>query len=803
MTFDASSFQLPVFDVIEEIRKKLATNQTLILSAPPGAGKSTLVPLVLMNEPWLQGKKILMLEPRRLAARSVANRMASMLGEEAGQTIGYAVRFERASSNNTVVEVLTEGILTRMLHQDKRLADVGLVIFDEFHERSIHADVAMAFCRETQKTLRPDLKILVMSATLDMPQLSELLEAPVVESQGKRYPVKIHYTGQSDMDLLPELTARIVKKAVRENEGDLLVFLPGQGEILQCQSILKRELKGFSIHALYGQLPYSRQLAAIKPDKNGKRKIVLSTSIAETSLTIEGVKVVVDSGFGKVSRFDPKTELSRLVTVKISKDSADQRAGRAGRLSPGVCYRMWSEEAHEDLNRFRIPEILETDLAALVLDMAHWGVKEISKLTWLTQPPKVSLYRAERTLENIDSIEDGKITEHGKSVYKLPCHPRIAHMLIQAEKEDKIGLAADLAALLEERDPLGPAEGVDINERIIALRNFRASGGKNKRMARIEKVSQSYRKLFDIEPDNDTDFDPFESGLLLANAYPERIACSRPGNNAQFQLANGALASFHHKDELAFEQWLTVSHVDARKGMGKIFMASPLNPKDLTAMIKEKEITTWDLDSGTLSTSINLCIGGIVLRSTPLPESDNSKATVAKSEALRKHGEELLNFTDEFTQWQNRVLSLGKWNPNQGWPDVNTQTILMINHEWLSPHLKDVNLPSDLYSLDLLKIVSDYFLNSRQKKLLDQLAPEQLEQGDDLNFPIQYFTNGQTPWIKVDLKTLKNFSKNPVINDGRQKVNLFLNDQALNEPVLIKNVEKQKLEIKKLLSGKE
>lgn len=799
MAFDASSFQLPVFDVLEEIREKLAKNQTLILSAPPGAGKSTLVPLVLMNEPWLQGKKILMLEPRRLAARSVANRMASMLGEETGQTIGYAVRFERASSKNTVVEVLTEGILTRMLHQDRSLKDIGLVIFDEYHERSIHADVAMAFCRETQKLLRPDLKILIMSATLDMPQLSELLEAPIVESKGKMYPVKIHYTGQSDLDLLPELTARVVKKAARENDGDMLVFLPGQGEILQCQSILKKELKSFSVHALYGQLPYSKQLAAIKPDKNGKRKIVLSTSIAETSLTIEGIKVVIDSGFGKVSRFDPKTELSRLVTIKISRDSADQRAGRAGRLSPGVCYRMWSEDSHEDLNNFRTPEILETDLASLVLDMATWGVKDISKLTWLTPPPRVSLFRAETTLENISALDNGNITEHGKSINKLPCHPRIAHMLLQAEKDEKLGLATDLAALLEERDPLGPAEGVDINNRIIALRNFRSTGGKNKRMARIEKVAKSYRKLFEIEPENETDIDLFESGLLLAYAYPERIACSRPGNNAQFQLSNGTLASFSHKDELAFEQWLTVSHVDTRKGMGKIFLASPLNPKDLSSMIIEKEVVSWDIHTGDLSTSKNLCIGGIVLRSTPIGDSDESQKYQAISEAIRVHGEDLLNFSDDFINWQNRVLSLRKWNSNQGWPDVNTQALLLINHEWLGPFLNDIELPEDLKELNLLNIASEYFLNSGLAKMFDILAPTNISPRNGKNYPIQYFSNGNNPWINIDLNDLKSFKINPFINEGRQKINILLSDKTLKDPILIKDAAKQIPELEKKL----
>lgn len=717
MTFDPFNIDLPVRDIIPQVQAHLSKGNTLIVNAPPGAGKSTLLPLALLNEPWLDGKKILMLEPRRLAAKTIASRMAYLLGEEVGQTIGYRIRFENVTSEKTKIEVLTEGILTRMIHSDNSLKGVAMVIFDEFHERSIHADVAMALCREAQQMLRPDLRIMVMSATLDMPQLTELLKAPVAESFGKQYPVDILYTGDQDESLLPEMTARTVVKAANEKEGDILVFLPGQWEITQCEQILKRELRNFSIHPLYGQLPPNKQFSAIVPNRHGKRKIVLATSIAETSLTIEGIKIVVDSGFGRTSRFDPKSGLSRLETVQISKDSADQRAGRAGRLSPGTCYRMWSKATNEKLAEHRTPEILEVDLASLVLDMAQWGIIDISQLTWLTPPPKGALTQATETLHQLNALENGRITEHGKKIHALPCHPRIAHMLLMAEQDDKLALATDIAALLEERDPLSKEAGIDINVRIEFLRRYRNENGKGKQLGKVEKIAQSYRNLFKIEADNGP-IDPYETGVLLAHCYPERIAYARPGNNAQFQLANGKYASASHKDELAHEPWLAIANLDARDGMGKIFLASPLNPKDLAPLVKEKVVITWDTEDGELTASKDLRIGSIVLRSKALPPPEEKFRLHAISDAIKREGESLLPFNKEVRQWQQKILDLRKQNPQEGWPDVSTQTLLMTNAEWLLPYLEKVKTPEDLKSLNLLGILAKFIDKEKKARLL-------------------------------------------------------------------------------------
>ncbi|MGF1637512.1 MAG: ATP-dependent helicase HrpB [Cyclobacteriaceae bacterium] len=770
--FDPYSIDLPVTDIIHDVKNHLTAGNTLIINAPPGAGKSTLIPLALMHEPWLADKKILMLEPRRLAAKTIAARMSQLLGEETGNSVGYRIRFENVIGANTKIEVLTEGILTRMIHQDNALEGVGMVIFDEFHERSIYADVAMALCRETQQVLRNDLRVLIMSATLDLPGLTSLLQCPVAESKGKQYPVDVEYIGEQDLSVLPEMATRTVLNAIKETEGDVLVFLPGKGEIKKCEALLKGELRNVAIHPLYGELPVLKQYSAIMPNRQGKRKVVLATSIAETSLTIEGIKVVVDSGFARTSKFDLKSGLSRLETVPVSKDSADQRAGRAGRLSPGKCYRMWSKATHSRLAEHRTPEIMEADLASLLLDMAQWGIENPNQLTWLTPPPQGAVAQARETLHQLNALEEGRITEHGKKVHSLPCHPRLAHMLLMAEEEDKLGLATDIAAILEERDPLGNEAGIDINIRIETLRRFRNDEAKAKRFNRIEKIARSYRKLFDAGIDNGP-VDPYETGVLLAHAYPERIAFARPGNNAQFQLANGKFAMAGHKDDLAHEPWLAVAQVDARSGMGKIFLASPLNPKDLAPLLKEKDIITWDTRKGGLIATRDLRIGSIVLRSTPMPSPDEKHLIEAICNALKTEGSLLLDFSEEVQQWQNRVMSLRKWRPAESWPDVTTQTLLLTVKEWLPPYLKDVKKPEDLKKINLNEVLHNH-LSWEKQQALDQLAPRKIKVPSGSEIPIHYMPNGEAPVLAVRLQEMFGLADTPKINEGKTGLLLHL-----------------------------
>jgi ATP-dependent helicase HrpB len=763
--FDPFSFHLPVAEIISQVKTHLQQSSSLIIQAPPGAGKSTLLPLALLDEPWLQGKKIIMLEPRRLATKSIAQRMASMINEDTGETVGYRIRFESAISSHTRLEVITEGILTRMMHSDNELNDVGLVIFDEFHERNLHSEVALALCREIQQVLRPDLRILLMSATIDTEQLSGLLSADVIQSKGRQYPVEVNYLQEADEYAIGEDTARQIIPLTKQHDGDFLVFLPGQGEIKKAEEILRRALPDDIVVPLYGQLSPSEQNKAILPHPSGKRKIVLSTDIAETSLTIEGVKVVVDSGYAKSNRFDARSGLSRLVLHRISKDSADQRSGRAGRLTSGHSYRLWSKATQAQLAEYRVPELMEADLTGLVLDMKAWGKEDIRSMTWLTPPPAGNLALAEKILEAIDALTDGILTAHGREIHQVPCHPRIAHMLLYAKKVNQLGLATDIAAVLEERDPLPADSGVDLNLRIEALRRFRSRGASIARIKKIEKIAAQYRRMFSIDPTNDP-VDPWQTGLLLAYAYPERIAAARPGNNAQFQLANGKIAQIGHRDDLAHESWLAVAHVDAREGMGKIWLAAPINPKDLAPMLKTKEVLKWDRKKGGLQAHSEIRIGSIVLGTRPLAKYPVGDVTEAILQAIREEGELLLDFNEEVEQFLLRIQSLKIWNPNQDWPEWSIASLCEKPETWIAPYLQNITKNEDFKKLNLVQILSSS-LEFELQKLLERLAPASIEVPSGSKIKLQYRSDGQAPLLSVRLQELFGLLETPRINEGR------------------------------------
>jgi ATP-dependent helicase HrpB len=765
LSFSFENIDLPIREVIPAIKQSLEVSNTLIVGAPPGAGKSTLLPLALLDCGFLEGKKILMLEPRRLAAKSISWRMADLLGKKTGETVGYRIRFESMVSTKTRIEVLTEGILAKMLHDDSVLDHVGMVIFDEFHERNIHADLAMALCREIQQVLRPDLRILVMSATLDMPELSKLLDAPVIQSQGRTFPVDIEYAGDIDFETLPEMMAKTVRTLAQNTQGDILAFLPGQGEIKKTEAILRKSLPDFAIHPLYGQLSPMAQQHAIFPNKHGKRKVVLATSIAETSLTIEGIVIVVDSGFARTSKFNPKTGLSKLETIRVTKDAADQRAGRAGRLGPGKCLRLWSKATQLKLADFRIPEIQEADLASLVLELARWGINDIKSMTWLTPPPAGHVAQAKELLENIHALEGGKLTEHGISISQIPAHPRIAHMLLISKDHGEIALATDIAAILEEKDPLEEQSGVDINLRIEALRRARREKLSIKALDKIEKIANQYRRILNIEEENGP-FDPFVTGLLIANAFPERIASARPGNNAQFQLANGKLVQMGHRDDLAHEPWIAVCHVDARDKMGKIFLASPLNPKDLRGMVKEKRIIQWDHKEGILVAQNQLGIGSIVLQSQQIKNITEEERSNAILSSIQENGQHMLPFDDTVEQLQNRLASLRIWNPEENWPDLSTDTLLEHAENWLLPYLNGVRNQEQLNKLDLKSILLNSLEYSQQETLQD-LAPEKIQVPSGSWIGIQYFSHGEPPVLAVRLQEVFGWLDTPRINRGK------------------------------------
>src|SRR5690606_8877903 len=770
--FDLRDIDLPITEVISKVKHDLSTNNTLVLSTPPGAGKSTIVPLALLDAPWLQGRKIVMLEPRRLAASSIAHRMAALLGEDTGETVGYRVRFENQTTSHTRTVVVTEGILTRMLHQDNALEDVGLVIFDEFHERRLHTDLSMVLCRESQQVLRPDLRLLIMSATLDVEPLSRLLRCPVVESKGRLHPVNLIHTDEPPLHQLPEQCARTILKALRENDGDVLAFLPGEAEIRKCRALLTSEALGVSIHPLYGQLPLAEQQMAIQPRRDGRRKVVLATAIAETSLTIEGISNVVDSGFTRTMLFDPPSGLSRLKTVRISLDAADQRAGRAGRLGPGTCYRMWTRATELRMAAFRTPEIAEADLTSLLLDLAAWGIQEIEKLDWLTPPPTNAIAQARDTLRNLNAVIDNKITPHGRQLHALPCHPRIAHMLLTARDLGWLSLATDIASLLEERDPLGREVGAAIGSRIDALRKHRRLGDKDRRFDNLEKIARSYRKLLHADEDNALT-DPYHTGLLLAHAYPERIAKMRAGEFGVFQLSNGKRALLNTDDDLSRESWLAIAHLDAREGLGKVFLAAPVDPNELTLFAKETTRIEWDTKKGGISATKDLRLGNIALASVPLPQPDSQEVIGAICKAITSEGLQLLSFTDAVLKWQNRVLSLRKWCPGAGWPDVSTPALLQHPEAWLTPYLTGIKKVEDLRRLDLLRILENSIDYAKQQDL-NRLAPTHLAVPSGSSIALSYSPLGEPPVLAVRLQEVFGMLETPFVNDGRMPVLLHL-----------------------------
>ncbi|WP_339925644.1 ATP-dependent helicase HrpB [uncultured Cyclobacterium sp.] len=757
--------QLPILEVIPQLKKQLQLFPILLLHAPPGAGKSTLAPLTLMDEPWLQGKKILMLEPRKLAAISIAKRMAQILNERVGERVGYRVRFNTCVGKQTQIEVITEGILTRMMQEDNALEEVGLILFDEFHERSIHADLGLAISREIQQVLRPDLKLLIMSATLDSKDLSANLKAPLVESMGKAFPVTINYREGTDLYALPESISHTIKEAIAEHDGDLLVFLPGQGEINKTAQILAQRYPQLAIYKLYGQLAFNQQQAALFPHPEGKRKIVLATAIAETSLTIEGIKIVIDGGFMRTSRFNPNSGLNKLVTIPVTQDTATQRAGRAGRLSPGVCYRLWSLGSQERLLPFRKPEILETDLTSLALELYKWGINDPLKLNWLTPPPPGNWSQAISTLEHLGAIAEGKITRHGIALHNFPCHPRIAHLLVYSQGLGLEGLATDLAAVLEEKDPLPPGESLDINRRIEGLRRFRATSSSRYNFKKIEQVAKAYRHILNIKVENKP-IDPFATGMLIAQAFSERIASARPDSQAQYQLANGKIANMDKMDDLSHEPWLAIAQMDERKGMGKIFMAAPLSPTDLRLMVKSTERVFWDEQEGSLQAVEELKIGQIVLQKKRLQNPNSQLILDTLLDMLVQNGKKWLTFDDSFIQLQHRIMSLRAWNGPGTLPDFNTTQLLKTVKTWLAPYLKGISSGNELKRLPLATILKNS-LNYEQQEELKRLAPEKISLPSRSVLSIKYGMDGEPPVLAARLQELFGWSKTPKINNDK------------------------------------
>ena len=773
---------LPIFEVLPQLKAALAAHPLVVLQAPPGAGKSTALPPELLHEAWLAGQNIIVLQPRRVAVSSVAARIAQRLGDSVGGLVGSRVRFESRVSGRTRITVMTEGILTRLLQSQPELPGVGLVIFDEFHERSLQADLGLALAREVQDALRPDLRVLIMSATLD-PALPERLAAgssggvPLVASQGRAYPVDLHYLPADPQGPPDAALVGAVSRALETHAGDVLAFLPGVAEIRRAQVALGARHPDVSVLPLYGDLPPDAQGRAILPDAQGRRRVVLATGIAETSLTLSGVRIVIDSGWARRSQFDPGSGLSRLVTVRVTRASADQRAGRAGRTAPGVALRLWSERTQAALSAAFPPEILEADLAPLTLELAGWGTPDPAALHWLDAPPAARVAAARELLRGLDALDDaGRITPTGQALLPLPTHPRLAHLLRGGEAAGLASLAADLAALLEERDPLQGA-GADLGERLDALRRWRSRApgrGEVGALERIERLSRNWRTALKVRVD-DSPADPSSLGELIALAYPERVAALRPGEQSRYLLAGGQGVRLPDADALAGTPLLAVAQLDGRQigGEGRIYLAAPLDPRSVAARVQSVQAVRWDARSGTLLAQTERRLGAIVLSSEALKTLPPDLRTAALLDAVRQEGLARLHWSEAARGWQARVLSLRTWRPGEAWPDVSAAALLATLPDWLPPLLGIQRTREDLGRVDVLPGLQA-LLPWNLTRQLDELAPAALEVPSGHSVRLEYRPDGSAPVLAVKLQELFGLADTPAVNAGRTPVLLHL-----------------------------
>ena len=749
---------LPIGQVAQDVNNALHDHYAVVVTAPPGAGKSTLLPLTIYKVlPTGQGK-VIMLEPRRVAARQIAERMAQMADTAVGDLVGYRVRFESKVSANTGIEVLTERILTRMMVSDPTLDGVSTIIFDEFHERGIITDTALALALETQRTIRPDLKIVVMSATIDTAALCQALKAPLIESKGRMFDVEVSYGDEATVYNCAEVVAATVCKAWRETEGSILAFLPGEAEIAKCAEMLESSFPSSTVlYPLYGRLSNKEQREAIAPPKSGERKIVLATPIAETSITIEGVTVVVDSGFCRRMTYDPRCALEHLETVRISMDMARQRMGRAGRVSPGRCYRLWSKATEAQMRECREPEITTADLTSLVLDVAAWGGGDIEKLPWLTPPPFGNVHRAEDLLISLGAIDSRRrITPHGEALAKLPCHPRIAQMLIKAESNTLKALATDIAALLEERDPLSKENDADINTRIMELRRARQRRTLGK-WRRIAMIAEQYRRMIGTREDN-CDIPPCESGMLIATAYPERVAMLQ--QDGTYKLANGERANLDPADSLHAYELLAIATADR-----KIFLASPVDKDGLSHLAKVYERMAWDDTLGRVTATREWRVGCIILSAKPLGDVPHEKAASIVVQVVKDEGRTLLNLSDSFLQLQRRVMACSAWHPELSLPDITTDGLLKKADEWLPMYSGGAVTAAGLKKIDMAAVLWAQ-LSYEQQKEVDRIAPSHVTMPTGSHIRIDYREGSDAPVVSVRLQECFGMTDTPRVDNG-------------------------------------
>lgn len=768
---------LPVLEIAEAVNESLARVPRLVVTAPPGSGKSTLLPLTIASALERNGAaspaldrngaassagKVVMLEPRRAAARQIAARMAQMLGEKPGLTVGYRMRFEQCVSEATRVEVVTEGIMERMLTDDPTLEGIDAVIFDEFHERSLASDLSLALTLEAQRQLRPELKVVIMSATVDAEPLCRALDAPLAEASGKMFDVTTLHGEDTDMRECADTVAAAVRKAWREGGGSILAFLPGRGEIMRCADTLRETLPQAPVYPLYGDMPASEQMRAISPMPGGGRRVVLATPIAETSLTIADVDTVVDSGLCRAVRYDPATGLSRLVTERISLDMADQRRGRAGRTAEGRCLRLWSKAAEHRMTPCRQPEITEADLSAMTLAIAAWGGAPAENLPWLTPPPPGHLAEARRLLRLLGAIDsDGLITPLGRRMNTLPCHPRIANMLVTASTPSLRALAADIAALLEEKDPVDDPADADINTRIAFLRDARRRRKTEGRWSRIARIAAQYRHLLRCQEEN-TPADPYDTGALLTSAYPERIA--RRSGDGKYRMAGGAEVLLSEEDDLSGCEYLAVASAGKR-----IFLASPVKRETLTTKALRRESVSWDARQGRVAAVAELRLGVLIIDSRPLDNASPEEIAQAVAAAAVKHGHSIFDFSDEVTRLQCRLRTVASWHPELNIPDVSDEALLARAAEWLPIWIGCASTQQELRRIDLCKVIWG-MLDYDVQQAVERIAPARLSLPRGRSARIDYRPGSELPVVSARIEDVLGMHETPRLDGGERPV---------------------------------
>ena len=773
---------LPIDDVTPALRRALAGCTAAVLQAPPGAGKTTRVPLALLDEPWLAGMRMVMLAPRRLAARAAARRMAATLGEQVGETVGFRMRGESRVGPRTRIEVVTEGVLTRLLHTDASLDGIGLVIFDEFHERSLNADLGLALTLQTQELLRPDLRLLVMSATLDGGAVAALLGGvPILTSEGRAFPVDVRYLARRTEQRVEGAVAAAVRRALESDDGDILAFLPGAAEIRRAVELLQHEPlpRDVRLHPLFGDLPAAAQDAAIRASTVGERKIVLATSIAETSVTIDGVRVVIDGGLARIPKFSPRTGMTRLETVRVSRASADQRCGRAGRTAPGVCHRLWAVEDQAALLERATPEILESDLAGLVLELALAGIGEPAVLRWLDPPPAASMAQARELLVELDALDGaGRITAHGRAMAGFGTHPRLAHMLLRSREEGAGATACGLVALLEERDIVrrdAVHRDADLRSRLRLLADGRDEAPAlvdRDALRRVRERARVWREQLGIARDEHIDADA--AGWLLALAYPDRLAQRRAGAGERYLLRNGRGVRLDDPGALAAAPYLTVAELDGRAPESRVFLAAPLAFADLERLFGRQlvrdELVEWDAASGAIAARTRMRLGALILRDAPMRDVDGELAAHLLLRALRRHDGLELAWGDDARRLRERVAFLRRLD--SAWPDWSDQALDQGMEEWLLPHLDGLRRRAEVEQLPLAAILLQQLDRTRRTEL-DRLAPSHIVVPSGSRVAIDY-ADAEAPVLAVRLQELFGLNDTPRVGGGTTPLTLHL-----------------------------